>query len=331
MRRTSLGRLPVRGELDRRGVDLNSILCPWCECEEESVVHAFFGSVKDASLHCSKEWRNGIPSFQPHTHFAKLMSSYPARDMLHKRKKFSLILPRDTKSILGVQKEVGTEAKSRYKILGPGMLLLKGHLSISEQVEVVKKCEKLGVGPGGFYEPYPGAAKLRRLLMCLGRNWQPETQYKERFRRNDGSEAPPIPDEFVRMVENILQASRSVIKSEYELPFMTPDVCLLNFYTDVGNLALHQDRSESPYSLRVGLPVISISFGDSGVFLYGFDRNIDKASSILLESGDVLVFGGKSRLIYHGVKSIIPNSAPLALLQQTMLRPGRLNLTFREY
>ena len=92
-----------------------------------------------------------------------------------------------------------------------------------------------------------------------------------------------------------------------------------------------QDRDESSDSLRKGLPVVSLSVGDSAQFLYGHNRDVRKANEVLLESGDVVVFGGKSRNVYHGVKTIIPNSAPLPLLQQSKLRPGRLNLTFRQF
>jgi alkylated DNA repair dioxygenase AlkB len=92
-----------------------------------------------------------------------------------------------------------------------------------------------------------------------------------------------------------------------------------------------QDRDESRESLRKGLPVVSFSIGDSAEFLYGDQRNIEKAENVFLESGDVLIFGGESRHVYHGVSSIIPNSAPEELLQDTCLCPGRLNLTFRKY
>lgn len=92
-----------------------------------------------------------------------------------------------------------------------------------------------------------------------------------------------------------------------------------------------QDRDESRESLQKRLPVVSISIGDSAEFLYSDQRNVEKAESVLLESGDVLIFGGESRHVYHGVSSIIPNSAPEKLLQDTCLIPGRLNLTFRQY
>lgn len=93
-----------------------------------------------------------------------------------------------------------------------------------------------------------------------------------------------------------------------------------------------QDRDESKESLRKGLPVVSFSIGDSAEFLYGDQRDVKKAENVLLESGDVLIFGGEySRHVYHGVSSIIPDSAPEELVQDTGLCPGRLNLTFRQY
>lgn len=94
---------------------------------------------------------------------------------------------------------------------------------------------------------------------------------------------------------------------------------------------LVQDCDESHESLDKGLPVVSISIGDSAEFLYGDERDVNKAENVLLESGDVLIFGGESRHIFHGVKTIIPDTAPSALLETTRLLPGRLNLTFRKY
>lgn len=79
------------------------------------------------------------------------------------------------------------------------------------------------------------------------------------------------------------------------------------------------------------MPVVSFSLGDTAEFLYGDVEDADKASKIDLESGDVLVFGGQSRLIFHGVSRIKPKTAPSWLAVQSNLRPGRLNLTFRQY
>lgn len=94
---------------------------------------------------------------------------------------------------------------------------------------------------------------------------------------------------------------------------------------------MSQDRDESEESLRRALPVVSISIGDTAEFLYGDERDVDKADKVTLESGDVLIFGGESRHVFHGVSSIKPDTAPKPLLNETNLRPGRLNLTFREF
>lgn len=223
------------------------------------------------------------------------------------------------------------------EILRPGMVLLKNYVSLNDQVEIVKKCRELGLGVGGFYQPgYQDGAKLRLQMMCLGRNWDPQTKYEER--QADGSDPPDIPHELIVLVKMALQDSHALIKNQDDtsnveevLPGMSPDICIVNFYTTSGRLGLHQDRDESQESLRKGLPVVSLSIGDSAEFLYGDKRNVEKAEKVLLESGDVLIFGGKSRHVFHGVKSITPRSAPSLLLKETMLRPGRLNLTFRQF
>nr|XP_043622747.1 alpha-ketoglutarate-dependent dioxygenase AlkB-like [Erigeron canadensis] len=241
---------------------------------------------------------------------------------------FSLILPRNIGNKSTKKKN---DAESTYKILGSGMILLKNYLSISDQVEIVNICQEVGIGPGGFYQPvFLSGAKMKLQMMCLGRNWDPQTSSYTRY-RSDGVQAPSLPDTLVSLVETSLQESCALTKSKDEIPLMSPDVCIVNFYTTTGRLGLHQDKDESPDSLRRGLPVVSISIGDSAEFLYGDTRDTQKAKKVLLKSGDILIFGGKCRHIFHGVQSIIPYSAPLSLLQKTMLRPGRLNLTLRKY
>ncbi|KAL8157335.1 hypothetical protein AgCh_002148 [Apium graveolens] len=93
------------------------------------------------------------------------------------------------------------------------------------------------------------------------------------------------------------------------------------------NFISHRDQE----SLNRGLPIVSISVGDSAEFFYGDQMDVDKVEKIVLESGDVLIFGGKSRHVYHGLASILTRTAPQALLQESDLLPGRLNLTFRQY
>eukprot|EP00258_Populus_trichocarpa_P037332 XP_024453351.1 uncharacterized protein LOC7461945 isoform X2 [Populus trichocarpa] len=182
------------------------------------------------------------------------------------------------------------------RILRSGMVLLKNYLSLHDQIKIIKLCRDIGLGPGGFYQPvYRDGGRMHLKMMSLGRSWDPD-----------------------RAAEDIL-------------PPLSPNICVVNFYSESGRLGLHQDKDESPESLRTGLPVVSFSIGDIGEFLYGDQRDVEKAEKVKLESGDVLIFGGMSRHIFHGVSSVQPKTAPAALLDETNLRPGRLNLTFREY
>ncbi|KAI9119808.1 hypothetical protein K1719_009197 [Acacia pycnantha] len=220
-------------------------------------------------------------------------------------------------------------------VLRPGMILLKGYITLSNQVRIVERCRQLGVGPGGFYQPgYSDGTKLHLKMMCLGKNWDPQTRQYGDHRPFDGAKPPSIPVEFLQITENAIKDSHVLLKRrnpEKILPWMSPDICLVNSYTRDGNLGLHQDKDESEESLRQGLPVVSFSIGDSADFLYGDERNVDKAQKVVLESGDVLIFGGQSRHIFHGVNAIHPNTAPKILMDDTNLRPGRLNLTLRQY
>ncbi|KAL3528558.1 hypothetical protein ACH5RR_007880 [Cinchona calisaya] len=223
--------------------------------------------------------------------------------------------------------------------LRPGMVLLKQYISFDDQVKLIKKCRDLGLGPGGFYQPgYHDGATLNLKMMCLGKNWDPETSTYGDERPCDGSKPPIVPVEFCNLVKRSIEDNHAHLEKcnrkrnvEDVLPSMSPNICIVNFYTKSGRLGLHQDKDESRESLRRGLPVVSFSIGDSAEFLYGDQRDIDRVEKIKLESGDVLIFGGKSRNIFHGVSTIFPDTAPKALLEETNLRSGRLNLTFREY
>ncbi|XP_073114538.1 DNA N(6)-methyladenine demethylase ALKBH1D [Elaeis guineensis] len=248
-------------------------------------------------------------------------------------------------SLLQVNREKRREREltrnvPQHRYLRPGMILLKNFISHQNQVQIIKICRELGLGLGGFYRPgYRDGAKLHLQMMCLGKNWDPESRLYGDKRPFDGAVPPKIPEEFKKLVEGAIQACHDFLRQnsksnksvEDELPGMSPDICLVNFYSTSGRLGLHQDRDESKDSLHKGLPVVSFSLGDSAEFLYGAERDVDRAEKVVLESGDVLLFGGKSRLIFHGVPCVQVNTAPKLLIEETKLKPGRLNLTFRQY
>ncbi len=100
---------------------------------------------------------------------------------------------------------------------------------------------------------------------------------------------------------------------------LTPQACLVNFYGASARLGLHQDSDEGDFSA----PVVSISLGDSALFRYGGLRRNDPTRRVKLDSGDVIVLGGPSRLVFHGVDRIIPGTSDL------LPGGGRINLTLR--
>lgn len=97
-----------------------------------------------------------------------------------------------------------------------------------------------------------------------------------------------------------------------------PDSCLLNAYRPGDKMGLHQDRNERDFSQ----PIVSLSLGLPATFLWGGLQRRDPVRRIGLLHGDVLVWGGTSRRIYHGVAPLRPGQHPL-------LGALRLNLTFR--
>ena len=99
----------------------------------------------------------------------------------------------------------------------------------------------------------------------------------------------------------------------------SPDACLINRYEPGARMSLHQDRDEQDYSA----PIVSVSLGIPAIFLFGGLKRSDKPQRFRLVHGDVVVWGGPSRLFFHGV-------APLADGEHASLGRQRINLTFRK-
>jgi len=163
-----------------------------------------------------------------------------------------------------------------------------------------------------------GGGKMHVRMLCLGRHWNGKTYSYEATRSDfDNLPAPPLPAEFIALACELAESAG--------MPF-APDLCILNYYDAEGRMGLHQDKDESARSLEAGFPVVSVSLGDTARFLFGGLRRKDSVEARPLESGDAFVFGGLSRLRYHGVSRIIPNTAPAEIELA-----GRFNLTFRQY
>jgi DNA oxidative demethylase len=201
----------------------------------------------------------------------------------------------------------------------PGAFHLRQFLPIEAQRDLVDRCRDLLDGAVPAYVPVVrGGGSMHVRMLCLGRHWNGKTYVYEPTRADfDGLPAPPLPDEFRSLSREI---AASVGMS------LDADICIMNYYDTDGRMGLHQDKDESERSIAAGVPVVSVSLGHAAWFLLGGTRRREPVEALQLESGDAFVFGGPSRLRYHGVSRILPGTGPPALGLE-----GRINLTFRQY
>ncbi len=122
---------------------------------------------------------------------------------------------------------------------------------------------------------------------------------------------PGMPESFRRLA---VDAAAAAGYAGFE-----PDACLMNRYEIGARLTLHQDKNEIDYDA----PIVSVSLGLPAVFLFGGMTRKDRPRRMKLESGDVVVWGGGTRLAYHGV-------APLKDGEHPLTGACRINLTFRK-
>jgi DNA oxidative demethylase len=203
--------------------------------------------------------------------------------------------------------------------MDPGAFHFPRYLDLNRQRAFVDECRVLIDGATPAYVPVVrGGGKMHVRMLCLGRHWNGMAYRYEPSRSDfDGLPAPPLPDSFRRVAAEVARAAGMTLDA---------DICILNYYDAGGRMGLHQDKDESPESIAAGVPVVSISIGDTARFLFGGTRRRDPVEAVPLESGDAFVFGGPARLRYHGVSRIVPATAP-----QELELSGRFNLTFRQF
>lgn len=126
-----------------------------------------------------------------------------------------------------------------------------------------------------------------------------------------GQHWPAMPECFLTL------AKTAALEAGY--PDFTPDACLINRYEPKTKLSLHQDKDEK----HILHPIVSVSLGLPAIFLFGGAKRSDPVKKIPLTHGDIVVWGGPSRLFYHGISALKDGEHPL-------LGRMRINLTFRK-
>ena len=158
--------------------------------------------------------------------------------------------------------------------------------------------------------PKTGKPMSVRMTNCGALGWVTDKENGYRYQATHpetGRPWPAIPDVLLALWDEV---------SGFGKP---PEACLVNFYDPDAKMGLHQDRDETEF----GAPVVSVSLGDQCLFRVGGVSRTDPTRSFRLSSGDVFVFGGESRLIFHGVDRIYPGTSTL------LKKAGRITLTLR--
>jgi alkylated DNA repair protein (DNA oxidative demethylase) len=202
----------------------------------------------------------------------------------------------------------------------PGVVHVPDWLSLKAQQQLVDDFRRWALPPAGLRRPrVPTGHVMTVQSVCLGWHWSPYV-YSRTADDTDGAPVKPLPDDLIALCHQAVAAAYGDGVPE-ELAY-DPDAAIVNLYEPGAKLGLHCDGEEPSDA-----PVVTISLGDTCTFrLAGVDRRTGPFTDVELRSGDLLVFGGPNRRIYHGVPKIFPGTAPAAL----GLVPGRLSITVRQ-
>jgi alkylated DNA repair protein (DNA oxidative demethylase) len=205
------------------------------------------------------------------------------------------------------------EACVSQEAIGDGAVLLRGFTGPIEADLIAELRAVVTQAP--FRQMFtPGGHQMSvAMTNCGDLGWVTDRS-GYRYDGNDpqtGKPWPAMPASFRDL------AGRAAAAAAFEA--FSPDACLINRYQPGARMSLHQDRDEEDF----GAPIVSISLGLPATFLFGGLKRSDKPRRFRLEQGDIVVWGGPARLVYHGV-------APLADAEHPALGRQRINLTFRK-
>lgn len=195
--------------------------------------------------------------------------------------------------------------------LAPGVVLLRGFASPAALLATVDGVA--GAAPFRHFVTPQGKPMSAAMTNCGALGWVSDRR-GYRYSPTDpstGRSWPPLPDAFARL------ACDAAARAGYD--DFAPDVCLVNRYAPGSQMTAHQDRDEHDFAA----PIVSVSLGLPATFFWheGAARR-GPTRSVRVESGDVLVWGGVARLMYHGVRRVAEGVDPL-------VGPWRINLTLR--
>ena len=216
----------------------------------------------------------------------------------------TLLLP------LALGKRVGAREPSK---LEDGAVILRG-FAASEQAALAAAVARVAARAPFRHMLTPGGFRMSvAMTNCGAAGWITDRR-GYRYAPDDpvtGRAWPNLPRAFLDL------AARAAAAAGF-MGF-APDACLVNRYEPGARLTLHQDKNERDFAA----PIVSVSLGLPAVFLWGGRARNDRPRRLALESGDVVVWGGPARLVFHGVDALGDGEHPLT-------GRCRINLTLRK-
>lgn len=195
--------------------------------------------------------------------------------------------------------------------LQPGLLYHPGLLDRAAQERLIEAIRDVVRAAPLFTPVMPGTGKpfSVRMTNCGPLGWVSDRAGYRYQPHHPGTGAP-----WPAMPAILLDLWRRIAHTPHP-----PEACLVNYYAASARMGLHQDRDEADLSA----PVVSVSLGAGALFRYGGVARSDPTRSVRLNSGDVVIIGGESRLAFHGIDRLYPGTSTL------VPEDGRINLTLR--
>ena len=202
--------------------------------------------------------------------------------------------------------------KHDMQVLPNGVRWIPGYLDTAAQRALVEEIREI-VRDAPLYVPAmprSGKSMSVRMTNCGKLGWVTDKEGGYRYQAFHPVTMKPWPD----MPQSLRRVWAELSAYPHEA-----EACLVNFYDEKARLGLHQDRDEADFDA----PVVSISLGDTCLFRVGETRREGRTTSFKLASGDAVVLSGRSRLAFHGIDRIFPDTSAL------LKNGGRINLTLR--
>jgi len=192
--------------------------------------------------------------------------------------------------------------EGQITVLAPGLVLIKSAFDIESQIE-----------------------------LCTYALSQETKFWLRMFDGKDVLNATPVRGRIYDAIEGFTQSNvindicqyLVTLAMKYDNGMLSMNVThlLLNYYDNEEGIDWHSDNDKNDGDNDH--PIVSLSLGNACDFKYKLSGRAE--STLRLESGDVLIWGGVNRMLPHAVSQIYLGTAPCELPTDK-----RLNFTFRD-